>query len=141
MIAPVNFYILHTNDWQAKNRFACQLAEKAWQQGYRIYIHTASLTDAQHLDMLLWTFKQESFVPHDMDISSSAPIHIGYTEQIAENMEVLINLTEVVPPFITKFKRIADIVDDIEPAREAGRIRYRLYKQQGHELEVHDINR
>lgn len=141
MIAPVNFYILHTNDWQAKNYLACQLAEKAWQQGYHIYIHTASLTDAQHIDMLLWTFKQESFVPHDMDISSSAPIHIGYTEQIAENMEVLINLTEVVPAFITKFKRIADIVDDIEPAREAGRIRYRLYKQQGHELKVHDINR
>jgi DNA polymerase-3 subunit chi len=141
MIAPVNFYILHTSDWQAKNYLACQLAEKAWKQGYRIYIHTASLTEAQHLDMLLWTFKQESFVPHDMDISSSAPIHIGYGEEVAENMEVLINLTEVVPAFITKFKRIADIVDDIEPAREAGRIRYRLYKQQGYELKTHHINR
>jgi DNA polymerase-3 subunit chi len=52
-------------------------------------------------------------------------------------MDVLINLSEVVPAFINKFKRIAEIVDDIEPAREAGRRRYKFYKQQEHELKIH----
>lgn len=139
MIALVNFYILHTTNWQAKDRLACQLVEKAWQQGNRIYIHTGSLVAAQHIDILLWTYKEESFLPHN--ISSTGPICIGYTKEVAENMDVLINLSEVVPPFINKFKRIVEIVDDIEPAREAGRIRYNYYKQQGHELNVHNINR
>jgi DNA polymerase-3 subunit chi len=139
MIAPVNFYILHTTNWQAKDRLACQLVEKAWQQGNRIYIHTGSLVAAQHIDILLWTYKEESFLPHS--ISSTDPISIGYTEQVADNMDVLINLSEVVPPFISKFKRIVEIVDNIEPAREAGRRRYNYYKQQGHELKIHNITR
>jgi len=139
MIVPVNFYILHTTNWQAKDHLACQLVEKAWQQGNRIYIHTGSLTAAQHIDMLLWTYKEESFLPHS--ISSTDPICIGYTEEVADNMDVLINLSEIVPAFINKFKRIVEIVDDIEPAREAGRRRYNSYKQQEYELKVHNINR
>ncbi|WP_069472665.1 DNA polymerase III subunit chi [Candidatus Marithrix sp. Canyon 246] len=139
MTAPVNFYILHTTNWQAKDHLACQLVEKAWQQGNSIYIHTNSLVAAQHIDILLWTYKEESFLPHN--ISSTGPICIGYTEEVPENMDVLINLSEVVPPCISKFKRIAEIVDDIEPAREAGRRRYKFYKQQGHELQKYNINR
>ncbi len=92
---------------------------------------------------MLWIFNKESFLPHDIypDESSSAPIQIGYTEAICEGMDVLINLTENVPPFFEAFERMAEIVDDTEPARQAGRTRYRLYKEKGFMLKVHNINR
>lgn len=139
----VDFYILHTHYKQEKERFACQLTNKAWHQGYRIYIHTGNIASAQQLDTMLWTFKKESFLPHDIypDMLSSAPIRIGYTEQICEDMEVLINLTETVPPFFEQFKRIVEIVDDTPPAREAGRTRYRFFKEKSCTLKVHDIKR
>lgn len=140
---PIDFYILHTQSRQAYTRIACQLADKAWHQGYRIYIQTNSQAMAQRLDVMLWTFKEESFLPHDIypNISSSAPIQIGYTEQVCDGMDVLINLSDTVPPFFEQFKRIAEIIDDTPLAREAGRTRYRFYKNQSLMLKTYDINR
>ncbi|MDM8558498.1 DNA polymerase III subunit chi [Candidatus Parabeggiatoa sp. HSG14] len=140
----IDFYILHIkHNRQEKERFVCQLTDKAWHQGYRIYIQTGFISFARHLDAMLWTFKEESFLPHDIypDVSSSAPIRIGYTAQFCEGMDVLVNMTETVPPFFEGFKRIADIVDDTPQAKEAGRARYRFYKERGYTLKVHEINR
>jgi len=139
----IDFYILHTRFRQEKERLACQLVDKVWHQGYHIYIHTDTKVSAQRLDTTLWTFKKESFLPHDIypDVLSPAPIQIGYTEKICEGMDVLINLTLTVPPFFEPFKRIAEIVDDIPQARQAGRTRYRFYKEKGYALKIHDINR
>ena len=140
----VDFYILHTQQRSEKDRLACQLADKAWHQGYRIFIQTNFPAQAQHLDMMLWFFKEESFLPHDLypDVPQSlAPIRIGYTAQICANMDVLINLTETVPPFYEHLKRIVEIVDDIPSARTTGRNRYRFYRDKGYELKTHQINR
>jgi DNA polymerase III subunit chi len=140
----VDFYILHTQNRYAKNHLACQIADKAWHQGYRIYIQTTSLAHAQLLDNLLWTFKEESFLPHDIypDLSESlAPIRIGYSAQVCERMDVLINLTETVPPFFEPFQRIAEIVDDTPYAKNAGRPRYRFYRDKAYLLKVHEIHR
>ena len=50
------------------NRFglACRLADKAYHQGRRVYLHAASAEQARHLDRLLWTFRDQSFVPHGL---------------------------------------------------------------------------
>ncbi|RKZ50565.1 MAG: DNA polymerase III subunit chi, partial [Candidatus Parabeggiatoa sp. nov. 3] len=97
----------------------------------------------EKFDKLLWVFKEDSFLPHDIypDVSSKAPIRIGYNAQVCPDMEVLINLTETVPPFFEQFKRIAEIVDDTPIAREAGRTRYRFYQERKALLKVHKINR
>jgi len=142
MLPPVDFYILHSRVWQAKEHLACQLADKAWHQNYRIYIHTDSITTAQRLDVNLWAFNAESFLPHDIfhpPNSLQTPIQIGYSSQKCENANVLINLTESVPPFFEQFERIADIVGDT--GREAGRNRYRFYRDRNHVLRVHQLNR
>jgi len=140
----IDFYILHTRlIRQEKERLACQLVDKAWHQDYHVYVHTDTQVSAQRLDMTLWTFKKESFLPHDIypDVLSSAPIQIGYTEKVCEGMNVLINLTLSIPTFFEQFERIVEIVDDMPEARQAGRARYRFYKEKDYVLKVHDINR
>ena len=140
----IDFYILHTQNRYAKDRFTCQLIDKAWHQDYRIYIQTTSLAQAQQLDNFLWVFKEESFLPHDIypEISESlAPIRIGYSAQVCEGMDVLINLTETVPPFFESFQRIAEIVNDTPYAKQAGRTRYRFYRDKAYVLKTHDIHR
>jgi DNA polymerase III subunit chi len=143
IMPQVDFYILHTHSRQEKNRLACQLADKAWHQGYAIYIQTLSKIDAQRMDKLLWVFKDDSFLPHDIypDVLSNAPIRIGYSAEVSPNTPVLINLTETVPPFFEQFERIVEIVDDIDQARETGRTRYRFYSEKNYLLKVHEIHR
>ncbi len=139
----IDFYILHSISRHEKDYLACQLVDKAWHQGYRIYIQTESLMAAQRLDVMLWTLKDDSFLPHDIfpDVSSIAPIQIGYTEQICQGMNVLINMTSTVPSFFEQFQRIVEIIDDTSLAREAGRKRYRFFKEKGMRLKTHDIKR
>ena len=141
----VDFYILHTPIRAEKDRLACQITEKAWQQGYRVYLQADSPNHARRLNDLLWTFHDISFLPHEIysQVSSATtPILIGYQAQTCPHQDVLINLTEQIPPFVAKFKRIAEIVDETSRARQAGRNRYRSYQQQpDYSLKVHHIQR
>jgi len=141
----VDFYILYTSMRQEKDRLACQITEKAWHQDYQVYLQADSLNHAKRLDDLLWTFNDISFLPHEIysQLSSvTSPILIGYQAQTCPHQEVLINLTEEIPPFVSQFKRIVEIVDETFRAREAGRNRYRLYQQQpNYSLKTHHIQR
>ena len=138
----VDFYILQAPNPQERERFACKLAEKAWQQNYRVFIYAESSTHAQQLDNLLWTFRQDSFVPHEIYVNSvqpTMPIYIGYDNYIAPEMTVLINLTDTVPDFFFQYQRIAEIVANTETAKPLGRERYRFYRDKQLELKKHDI--
>ena len=43
----IDFYILPQTAERERALFACRLAEKAWLQDYRIYIHTGSAAAAR----------------------------------------------------------------------------------------------
>ncbi|MBA3731404.1 MAG: DNA polymerase III subunit chi, partial [Gammaproteobacteria bacterium] len=51
--------------------------------------------------------------------------------------DVLINLDSQAPAFFDRFKRVAEIVDSEQ--REAGRARFRFYRERGCELSHHSI--
>jgi DNA polymerase-3 subunit chi len=149
MLQQIDFYILHHSQtkMQETERFVCQLVDKIWHQGYRVYIHTDSLPRAKLLDEILWTFKQDSFIPHDIyhaeeDIDMmSVPVWIGFNEKMGEHTDVLINLTTGIPTLTTSFQRIAEIVEDTPNARQAGRDRYRFYRDKAYTLKTHEIHR
>ena len=56
----INFYRIH-GDFDATLYLACQLAEKAFQQGLTVLLHTADDAVSQQLDHLLWSFKPTAF--------------------------------------------------------------------------------
>ena len=55
-----------------KRALLCRWAERFYEEGHRVQILTASTMAARHLDELLWTFSQGSFVPHRI-ISAPPP--------------------------------------------------------------------
>ncbi len=135
----VDFYILSEPD---KLGFVCRLAEKTFHLGHQIYVHAESEEQAGKLDDLMWTFKQGSFVPHALCSAESAlefPILIGHQEPPAPRA-VLVNLRAELPGFFARFERVAEIVAPDEASRQAGRERFRLYREQGCTLETHTIS-
>lgn len=138
----VDFYILKDNAADARQRFVCRLAEKAWQQGNKVYIHTGDPTLSSRIDEMLWTFSQGSFVPHGLDndpAADEADIHIGHGDEPHHHDEVLINLSSEVPLFFSRFQRVAEIIDGDENQRQQGRERFRFYRERGYPLESHNI--
>ncbi len=142
-MTKVDFYLLTRAQPQARERFACKLTEKAYRLGHRIYIHGADQLQAQGMDDLLWTFRQGSFVPHALihsEDAESVPVLIGYENEAGAQGDLLINLGAKVPAFFSQFQRIAEIIHPSETERQAGRQRYRHYRDHHCSLETHNIN-
>ena len=142
-MARVDFYILAQVDERARQVLACKLAEKAWRLDNTVYIHAGSQADAERLDELLWTFRDGSFVPHGLagrnDGTESSPIMIGSDTQSAEERDLLINLCDEIPPFAADFPRVAELVTSDDNCKQASRKRYAAYREQGHELNTHNL--
>ena len=139
-MAQVDFYVLDRIDEHARQTLACKLAEKAWRLENTIHIHTMSREDAERLDKLLWTFRDGSFVPHELaGGDTSAPVTIGYGTDIAEPRDLLITLCDEIPPFADSFPRVAELVTADEASRAKSRERYARYRDQGHTLNTHKI--
>lgn len=142
-MARVDFYVLAQVDERARHMLACRLAEKAWRLENTVYIHTKSRSDAEHLDQLLWTFRDGSFVPHGLagrdDGTEVSPIMIGYGDQGIGARDLLINLCDEIPSSVEGFPRVAELVTSDETCRQASRKRYATYRDQGHELNTHKL--
>ncbi len=141
----VDFYILETDAAREQLRTACRLAEKAWHKGHRVFIHTDSKETARSLDDMLWTYRQDSFVPHALfaqgvgDAEPVEPVLVGDGTAEPANIDVLINLGESIPSFADRSARVAEIVGAGESARRAGRVRYRDYRDRGITIQKYNL--
>jgi len=143
-MSRVDFYVLSEEGSDTRLKFACRLAEKAVDQGQRVYVQTASSTEAQRLDEMLWTFSDRSFLAHE--IADGAPVShervmvmLGEIEAPPTHRQLLINLTESLPANVDAYERIAEIVD-VDPERKrVSRERYKQYRERGCALESHNL--
>lgn len=143
----VDFYILDDDAGQARERFACRLAEKAWRLKHTVHLHAGTPGDAQRLDSLMWTFSDRSFLPHVLDtpeldeaLAAATPVRVGAGEP-GFDAELLVNLDGAVPLFFSRFERVAEIVGGNDQQRALGRDRFRFYRDRGYALETHRIGR
>lgn len=138
----VSFYILKGSEAHDRQVFACRLIEKAYKQGQHIYIHTDNLEQAEQINQILWSFRGDSFIPHQMIDESEethCPVLIGHNSKPSRLMNLLINLGSQQPIFFSQFERVAEFINDDKQLKISGRERYRFYQQRGYELTTHKI--
>lgn len=144
-MARVDFYVLKGSGDAARNVFACRLAEKAYRLEHAVHIQTADEHLSRDLDQLLWTFRDGSFVPHEIvpadESSLMAPVTIGATPPASRKPELLINLSAgpAVSSNDVEWPRIAEIVCGDDDSRRQSRERYARYRELGHTLETHQL--
>lgn len=138
----VDFYLLTSDQNQARWLLACRLLEKAYIKGHRVYVWCNNQHEAELLDELLWTFKEDSFIPHNLQGEGPEPpppIQIGYGQEPRGFNDILLNLTDQIPAFYTKFKRVMELVVNSETEKEQSRVNYKGYRAQGCELHTHQM--
>tara|TARA_R110002050_G_scaffold71891_1_gene154611 strand:- start:47794 stop:48219 length:426 start_codon:yes stop_codon:yes gene_type:complete len=138
----VSFYILKGSEAHDRQVFACRLIEKAYKQGHHIYINTANAEQAEQFNQTLWSFRANSFVPHqliDGTNTDHCPVLIGHNTKPPRLMDLLINLAPEQPTFFSQFERVAEVINDDKQLKIMGRERYRFYQQRGYELTTHKI--
>jgi DNA polymerase-3 subunit chi len=143
-MTQVDFYVIAGSDLQQRLQFACRLTDKAYRLGHRVYIHTDSAQQTRQLDELLWTFQQNSFVPHGVHGDAGdaqLPVQLGHDSEPDASHQVLINLAVDVPLFFSRFERVAELVNGDDSVRRQSRARYSFYKQRGYPLRTHEISK
>ncbi len=139
MAPRIDFYILKT-ERLAAYQFLARLVEKIYTLEKTVLIFAGSQTEAEYLDDLLWSYQEESFLPHEIYSSDSenTPIIISTSEKVAAN--VLINLQAELPPFFKDFERVVELVYDQDDIPERGRQKYRQYRDCGYQINTFHIN-
>ena len=136
----VGFYVVQAADQEQRLQVAARLADKAFQRGHRIFIHAADEAQARTLDELLWSFRPASFLPHGLQGQEhSDTIAIGWGQEPLDHNDLLINLQLDIPPFFSRFQRVAEVVTQDPDSLQALRESWKFYKERGYQLEKHDL--
>ena len=136
-----DFYLLSSPDENARDLFICRLVEKIYRQHYTLYIHCKDRQETHHLDELLWTFSDTSFIPHCLYAEtpqSPPPVLLGF-DSTPMKRDILINLSTTIPVFYSSFQRVLEIVAASEEQQAIAREHYHFYKTQNLELKTHKI--
>lgn len=150
----VTFYLLDSNpenNGQNQQQFACRLIDKAWRGGLPMHIHTTDESSCKSMDQLLWSWREDSFLPHGIIsqtpgctpervlLARESPITLGFDHPVLESKRLLINLSPDVPPFFKDFARVCEIVVQNPDQKAVSRAKFRAYRQEGIEPEVHNM--
>lgn len=138
----VDFYLLSQESPDARGLLACRLLEKACLRGHKVFVYCEDMAEAQYIDELLWTFRDDSFVPHNLQGEGPEPpppVQIGYQQEPRGFNDILLNLSKQIPVFYQRFKRVIQLVDANDESKELSRLHYREYKRNQCELHTHPI--
>lgn len=133
----VEFYLLDDTAEQAPWLLACRLLEHAYHQNQSVYVFCNNQQETEYLDELLWTFKEDSFIPHNIQGEGPEPpppIQLGFKPATATFKDVLLNMTPQIPDFYQQFRRVIEVVSTDETQKQQKRDSFRLYRQAGCEL-------
>lgn len=142
-MTKIDFYLLNDSGLDAHYHFACRLIEKAYHRRHRVFVLARDQAMAEAIDEQLWTFKQDSFIPHNLlgeGPDNPPPVQIGFGEiESPPSKDILLNLTSAIPAYHSRFRRVFEIVTQDEEMKTHLREHYRHYKHAGYPIDTHKI--
>ena len=138
-----------------KSLYSCRLIRKIMASQHedlpmRNIVVVGPANFLRQLDEQLWSFSPAEFLPHAWgqdDVANETPIVFVESFESPElehlpHGDVLIHVGQDLPVSVenlaSRFPRIVEIVSTDEVDRQAGRARYKAYRDQGHELHNFD---
>ena len=115
-----------------------RLLERALKEGHRAVVLAGSSERVEHLNQLLWTYEDASFLPHGSARDGNAarqPVFLTAEEGNPNHAGMLVLIDGVEAKELAGFQRVCDMFDGNDEASvEAARRRWRAAKAEGHVL-------
>lgn len=134
--------------------YACRLLRKALSLGHRVSV-TGETAPLRELDVALWTFAPQEFIPHCWDsappaMREASPIVLhADPRQAPAPAPVLLHLGGPLPPallgpdgagaLLARFEKIIEVVGQGADALPQARLRWRHYLALGHVVQHHPV--
>ena len=125
-------------------RYGCRLVRKAWQAGHKVVVYCEDTRRLASFDRLLWEFAPLAFIPHVSvrhPLAERTPVLLTASDADvpASHRQVLVNLGERMPPAFADYARVVELVGTDAQSRQAARVRFRSYREQGYTPLTHDV--
>ncbi len=139
-MTQIDFYVLPDTTSDARWLFACRLLDKVQRMGMRALVAMDNESEARQFDELLWTFKPESFIPHQLiNAGKPAPVEITFNNDAGDHQGLLLNLSKTIPPYFSRFERLSEVVIQEPLSLQTSRERFGFYKQRGYPIETRKL--
>lgn len=139
-MAEVRFYTLGDAGGPARLRKVCSLIEEAFRNGERVLVWLDNPSAMEQFDNLLWTFGDKAFVPHEPlaadPAACEAPVQLFAGAELpaaamAGHFTTLAMLRDQAVATALSFNTVIEVVDADPACRNAGRARFRFYRDHG----------
>jgi DNA polymerase-3 subunit chi len=134
-LTEVGFYHLRTTPLE---RALPRLLERALEEGHRVVVMAGSEERTLHLDALLWTYNDASFLPHGSARDGNAarqPVWLTALDENPNRATMLVLVDGAQSARVAEFGRVCDMFDgNDEGAVAAARTRWRDAKAAGHDM-------
>ena len=103
------FYNLNFATEQERDFFLCELVEKLYLEEKTVLVWCESREQAERLDEALWQFKEETFIPHNLEGEGPTPlppVHLVYNALPKSRFTHLLNLTTKLPNTPKQFQEL-----------------------------------
>lgn len=115
-----------------------RLLEKAVGAGMRAVVMAGSSERVEHLNALLWTYAEDSWLPHGSQADGEAarqPVWLTEKDENPNGAAVLVLCDGAKPASLAGFARCLDLFDGTDDqAVSDARTRWKAWKEEGHEL-------
>ncbi len=122
-----------------KAKYICDISEGLYEKGKTVTIFIQEGAELAKIDDRLWTWKQESFLPHIIQATDQAvtePIVLSNNSKQLPAADFLILHDPLPVNMIGSFGNIIDFAETYHPERlTQSRLRYKTYRDEGIELE------
>ncbi|MBB4190350.1 DNA polymerase-3 subunit chi [Rhizobium aethiopicum] len=114
------------------------LLDKSIERGWRVVVQTSEAARRDALDAHLWTFREESFLPHGIDegdFAENQPVLLTVTSDNANAATVRFIVDGAEPPSADAYERVVFMFDGHDQEQlEGARVQWKKLKGEGHNL-------
>lgn len=114
------------------------LLEKSVERGWRVAVQTVGDERVQMLDQHLWTFREDSFLPHGVDeeeFGAQQPVLLTTSSANNNSATVRFIVDGAEPPELSSYERVVFMFDGYDNEQlEGARGQWKRLKAEGHSL-------
>ena len=137
-MAKISFYLIEKKPLR-QAELACRLCQKIMPK-HRIWLYFQDQQQLEHYDSVLWNYEAANFLPHGID-QHLQPVCLSlHLPNIS--FDVCFNLSSQaldVQQLPNSDIHIIEIIQNNEQDKQAGRNRFKYYRQLGYEPVIHRI--
>ncbi len=114
------------------------LLDKSVERGWRVCVQLKDAARRDLLDQHLWTFREDSFLPHgtdEADLADQQPVLLTVTTENSNAATVRFVVDGAEPPSVDAYQRIVFMFDGYDQEQlEGARAQWKKLKGEGHNL-------